>query len=363
MKYIAGIKRLRSFIKRAEAGEELVLGFFGGSITQGSLASSPELCYAYRVFEWFRKEYPNARFHYVNAGIGGTSSHFGVSRVHRDLLMYRPDFVIVDFSVNDEPEEFFKETYEGLIRRIWYADTKPATLLLNNVFYDDGKTAQDIHDSIGQYYGIPNVSIRDTVYRRMCAGEYNRNDITPDGLHPNDVGHGLVAGEIIKAISDIKLAEVMDDYDAIEDNEKPPVTQNRFAFSTRYTIENSRPVLSGFRADASEKEGHLDNFKNGWIGKVVGDRIHFDFNNVRSIAIQYRKTVNKPAPVAVAIVDGGRNNPAPLDANFEEDWGDCLYLQTVLNSSVKADHSLDIEIVSSTKEDKSSFYLVSIITA
>ena len=363
MDYITGIKRIRDFVKRAEAGEELVLGFFGGSITQGALASTPEFCYAYRVFEWFKNEFPNAKFHYVNAGIGGTSSHFGVSRVHRDLLMYRPDFVIVDFSVNDEPEAFFQETYEGLIRKIWYADNKPAMLLLNNVFYDDGKTAQDIHDSVGKYYDIPNVSIRDTVYRRICEGEYNRNDITPDGLHPNDFGHELVAGEIIKTISDIKATQEADAFDTADDIEKLPVTQNRFEFPTRFTIENSRPVLSGFRADTSEKTGHLDLFKNGWIGEVAGDRIHFDFIDVRSIAIQYRKTVNRPAPVAIAIIDGDRNDSARLDANFDEDWGDCLYLQTVLDSSIKADHSLDIEIISATKEDNSSFYLVSIITA
>ena len=37
-------------------------------------------------------------------GIGGTTSHYGVSRVVTDMLMYQPDFVVVDFSVNDEPE-------------------------------------------------------------------------------------------------------------------------------------------------------------------------------------------------------------------------------------------------------------------
>ena len=95
------IQRLKSFLARAEKGEELTVAFLGGSITQGSLASTPETCYAYRVYEWFRKTYPQSAFHYVNGGIGGTNSHYGVSRAVTDVLMYQPDLVIVDFSVND----------------------------------------------------------------------------------------------------------------------------------------------------------------------------------------------------------------------------------------------------------------------
>ena len=360
MNEVEGIKRIKKLIDRAKAGEELVLGFFGGSITQGSLSSEPKLCYAHRVFDWFEKEFPNAKFHYVNAGIGGTSSYFGVSRVYKDLLMYRPDFVIVDFSVNDDTTDLFKETYEGLIRRIWYSDTEPAMLLLNNVYYDDGRTAEDIHIEIGKHYGIPNVSIKDTIYKRMIEGIYRRDDITPDGLHPNDLGHELLAKEITDRINEICGMDVSD---CQEEQEKEPVTANRFEDSIRYTIETGSPVLSGFRADAREKEGHLDFFKNGWIATKAGDSIHFELSGVRTIAIQYRKTINRPAPVALAVLDECREKAVVLDSNFDEDWGDCLYLQQVLNESERKDHTLDIEIVSASEEDKNSFYLLSLIVS
>ena len=42
------------------------------------------------------------------------------------------------------------------------------------------------------------VEARDTIYQRMKAGEYIREELTPDGLHPNDKGHKLVAEEIEK---------------------------------------------------------------------------------------------------------------------------------------------------------------------
>ena len=38
--------RMKKLMARAEAGETLNIGFLGGSITQGCLASAPELCYA-----------------------------------------------------------------------------------------------------------------------------------------------------------------------------------------------------------------------------------------------------------------------------------------------------------------------------
>ena len=99
--------RIKNVMKRAIAGEKITLGFLGGSITQGSLSSTPETCYAYLVYDWWRKTFPNAEFVYLNAGIGGTTSQFGVARVESDLLRYKPDFVIVEFSVNDDNNEFF----------------------------------------------------------------------------------------------------------------------------------------------------------------------------------------------------------------------------------------------------------------
>ena len=88
--------RLKNLMKRAANGESLVIGFLGGSITQGSLSSTPKTCYAYLVYEWWKKSFPNAAFSFVNGGIGGTTSHYGGARAWKDVLCYRPDIVTVD---------------------------------------------------------------------------------------------------------------------------------------------------------------------------------------------------------------------------------------------------------------------------
>ena len=48
-------------MKKAEAGEPVKVGFLGGSITQGSLSSTPETCYAYLVYKWWKEKFPQAQ--------------------------------------------------------------------------------------------------------------------------------------------------------------------------------------------------------------------------------------------------------------------------------------------------------------
>ena len=353
------LARLKDCMRRAEAGEELTLGFFGGSITQDSLATRHEYCYAYRVFRWWETAFPKARFHYVNGGIGGTTSHYGVSRVVTDLLMYQPDFAVVDFSVNDEPDVFFQETYEGLIRRILSWPSKPAVLILNNVFYDTGKSAQTYHNQVGDWYRLPHVSMRDTLWQRMKAGEFSREELSPDGLHPNDKGHGLVAAEIVSYLEQVKCRMWEDE---TEEPLPSAMTDNAYEEALRLTIREICPKLDGFRADTREKNGHLDHFRNGWIGRREGDRILFEIE-ASCIAIQYRKTIRHPARRAEMILDGDENHPVLLDGNFDENWGDCLYLEPVLHHGKRGQHTVEIRILPDEYESAAPFYLIALIIA
>ena len=72
-------RKLAACMARAARGEELTIGFLGGSITQGSLASAEDKTYAYRVYRWWCDAFLQAEFHYVNGGIGGTCSCFGAA--------------------------------------------------------------------------------------------------------------------------------------------------------------------------------------------------------------------------------------------------------------------------------------------
>lgn len=369
---MGNITRLKNLMKRAANGESLVIGFLGGSITQGSLSSTPETCYAYLVYEWWKKSFPNAAFSFVNGGIGGTTSHYGGARAWKDVLCYRPDIVTVDFSVNDDANEFFEETYEGTLRRLLMAPSAPAVVVLNNVFYDTGKNAQDYHNRIADHYGIPHVSIKDTIFPDVESGKIVRADITPDNLHPNDKGHSLVADEICKLLDSIK-AEVEEEAIAgenIEDKSMKteesivlpePLTENAYEHSRLIQIQDNEAILDGFLVDPIEKKGMLDIFKNGWTAAHTNDKISFEIE-CSCLAVQYRKSVQQPVPKAKAVIDGDEAHAVILDGNFTEDWGDCLYLEPLLHHAEKKVHKIEIT-VTDAKDIVRPFYLVSLIVS
>lgn len=364
--------RLKNLMKRAANGESLVIGFLGGSITQGSLSSTPKTCYAYLVYEWWKKSFPNAEFSFVNGGIGGTTSHYGGARAWKDVLCYRPDIVTVDFSVNDDANEFFEETYEGTLRRLLMAPSAPAVVVLNNVFYDTGKNAQDYHNRIADHYGIPHVSIKDTIFPDVESGKIVRADITPDNLHPNDKGHRLVADEICKLLDSIK-AEVEEETIVGENIEgkstkteasvllPAPLTENACEHSRLIQIQDNEAILDGFLVDPIEKKGMLDIFKNGWTAAHTNDKISFEIE-CSCLAVQYRKSVQQPVPKAKAVIDGDEAHAVILDGNFTEDWGDCLYLEPLLHHAEKKVHRIEIT-VTDAKDIVRPFYLVALIVS
>lgn len=350
--------RMKKVMERAAAGEKITLGFLGGSITQGSLSSTPETCYAYRVYEWWKKTFPKAEFTYINAGIGGTTSQFGAARADSDLLAYQPDFVIVEFSVNDDSTEHFCETYEGLVRKIYGSKGSPAVLLVHNVRYDTGANAQIQHGKVARHYQLPAVSMQSTIYPQVVSGEIPNRDITPDDLHPNDAGHELVSSVITWF-----LGKIWEKRGLVSDKEiimPRAFTKNQYEHSLRMQNDNCEPECKGFTEDKEVQEHITQCFRKGWTASEKGAKITFGVPG-SCIGIQYRKSVNKPAPIAQLVLDGDREHPVILDANFDEDWGDCLYLETVAEHMENQIHQVEIEITEAHKEDAVPFYLVSVI--
>ena len=160
-----------------------------------------------------------------------------------------------------------------------------------------------------------------------------------------------------------------------------PFTPNGYEFVKRYNNKNINPVLNGFEADYEKtmqpfkikplstiKEGEevlvcssevRDVFKNGWRAGRVGDSIEFKLQG-SEIALMYRKSINKPAPVAYAILDGDEERKIKLDANFEENWGDKAYMATIAHHIEDTEHSLKV-VIEDASECESDFYLINVI--
>ena len=60
-------------------------------------------------------------------------------------------------------------------------------------------------------------------------------------------------------------------------------------------------------------------------------------------------------------MDGREKDAVVLDGNFEEDWGDCLYIDTITRHMEPGMHKVEICITEAHENDVVPFYLVSVI--
>ena len=359
---------LRRLFERAGRGEDITVGFLGGSITQGAVATDDTLCCAYRVYEWFVKSFPGSRFTYVNAGIGATDSEYGAARVAEDLLSAHPDFVLMEFAVNDGCNDHYLETYEGCVRQILKSGPGMALILMNNVFYNEGGSAERIHRQVARHYKLPSISMRTTIYDAILSGRIIKEDITPDDLHPNDIGHGIVAAVICSYLDSV-LSGMGSGVQAPgpgADGQLPdPITPNRYEYSVKYDNRNADAVIrsmQGFTPDITPRRAVRDCFRYGYSAREKGGFVEYEVEGT-CIAVQFRRTINLPAPVARVTVDGDEANSVILDANFDQTWGDFLALTDVYVSDRPGKHRVRIEVIESHPDDKGDFYLAGIIVS
>jgi hypothetical protein len=352
--------RIRRVMEKALSNSSVKIVFLGGSITAGAAASTPENCYAYLVYSWWKDKFPESKFEFINAGVGATTSKFGVARVQEDVLNLKPDMVFTEFCVNDEDNELYEETYEGLIRRILLDQSEPALFLFHNVFYDDGRNAQRIHSRIGKYYELPMVSMKESLYSLVEAGWLLSTDISTDHLHPNDFGHKLVSQVITNLLEKIYDKVIAKEEIEVYQVKTEPLTKNRYFHSVRHSNRNTEPWLKGFRRDELAKDGVWDVFRYGWAAKALGSSIRFETEG-SMIAVQYRKYAIHPAPVAKVTIDQDTEHEILLDANFDETWGDKLFLQDIVIDGAPGKHTIEITLIEEAGDKE--FYLAALITA
>ena len=359
------LTRLQKVFAKAKRGEQLTIGFIGGSITQGCHSSKPEYAYAYRVYEWLRRKFPNTAFTYINAGIGGTTSHFGAARVKEDLLTYAPDLVFLDFTVNDDATDFFRETYEGVVRQILFSKKAPALVPVYHIYYQNGMNAERVHAKICRHYKLPVISMR-PLYQKLLDGELELEEITTDGLHPNDYGHKLVADLIIETLEACLELEKNAKKDVCRENMTiateemaAPLTENRYEHAVRYNNQNCLPQLEKFASDTRIPADITDCFAKGWTAKEDGARINISAE-CTELAVQYRRSLKK-APKAKVILDGEETDLV-LDGTFDETWGDQLALTPVLTHGQKAVHTITL-VLQDCEKVEADFMVVSFLCA
>lgn len=206
--------RLKQVIERARAGETITVAAIGGSITEGAGASRYEDCYAYRFYKGFAERYgagDKKNVHFINAGVGGTPSTFGLMRYERDVTGRvhdadgLPDLVIVEYAVNDYNEPTRHRCYESLVKTILSQENAPAVILLFAVF-ENGFNLQEELKKVGETYDLMMVSVKDAAYAHV-GREWTKKEFFADQYHPTSLGHAVMADCLLAAVDRAEQSE------------------------------------------------------------------------------------------------------------------------------------------------------------
>lgn len=330
------LDRLFNVFDKAQKGGNVVIGALGGSITEGAASTSAEKRYINLVYAWWKNSFPKANITLVNAGIGATASDYGAMRTKRDLLSKNPDFVVVDYAVNDSYTNIeYKLTFEGLVRQILKAPQKPAVLLLF-MSKDDGTNSQDFKIPVGVKYELPMVSYRNGIWPEIQAGKLLWNQISPDNVHPNDVGHALTADMICLALDKAYQKFNPTNIPVISSSIPAPIFSDMYEFTSLYDGADLVPVTNtGWVYDGSVA------LTAGWKSSTPGSVITFSISGTAIYFANWK--INGAMGKAKITIDGG--TPVIIDAWFNLTWGgyrDMVLLAKNLNAG---SHTVRVELL------------------
>jgi lysophospholipase L1-like esterase len=334
--------RLQRLIAKGRAGTTVTIAAIGGSITQGSLATTTSNRYANLVQSWWETAFPSSSCTLVNAGVGATCSDYGALRAQRDALSKNPDLVIVEFAVNDGSSglDTYGDAFEGLLRQLLNAPSKPAVIVLfmTGCTYNGGEVWQS---TIAGHYDLPMVSYEDAVKPELTAGTIVCSDISPDGTHPNDAGHALVAQLLENMISaSITAFPVGSTAASIP---ATPVAQrtSAFEFVTMQDGADLTPTAnSGWTATAA-----TSSLPAGLASATIGSTLDFEVTGNR-ILVSWLMDNDGNYGKAKFTVDNSKISKT-LDGNFYNGWGDYREMAVIGGSNLNSGtHTIHVELLS-----------------
>ncbi len=332
--------RLAKAMKKALNGEPLTVAYFGGSITQGSSAGN-DLCYARLTTNWFEKTFPDSKITYVNAGIGATGSYIGVYRADRDVTCHDPDIVFVDFSVNDTTEHTQRNTdsYDGVMRKLWFSDSKPAIVTIAMTM-EDGTSFQKYHSQVTEAYDIPMISYHDAILDVIDNGHIVWDDISDDNIHPNVPGHAVLT-EMITSY----LQSVLDDIGNIdteaESDLSVPFSSDKYSTAS-LVVPGSPENTNSTGWDV--KQENFGNFGDCW--RIMSKDGNFDgieplaFEvEAKSIGVFYGKMTAKGGTFDVYV---DSKLIKTINSDFKGGWGNYVEAEEIIDFDECGKHFVDI---------------------
>ncbi len=300
--------RMVNVMRKAAAGEEITVGYIGGSITEG-LTAGAELCWAKLTHTALSEMFPDATVNYVNAGLSGTPSILGVTRAERDLFggEKKPDIVFIEFAVNDGGDKMNKDCYESLVKKCLDKENNPAVVLLFTVL-KNRYSCQDWMSEIGAHYNLPMLSIGNVLNPMIDAGYMTWEKYSDDESHPNVWGHELVKDFVKNYFEQVKaLADASD-----SDKEIPAVPETALHTTEYADMEfiSAMDLTLDSNDGFTERQGVATSFDGYQYRAKTGGSISFKAEFKTLFLVFFCNNAENLADAEV-IIDGESVNTIP----------------------------------------------------
>lgn len=350
--------RLKKAIEKAKNGEEVVIAYIGGSVTEGAGASPNKNCYAYRSYEYFKDTFANGgdNVKFVNAGMSGTPSTIGMIRYDRDVVAKygEPDILFVEFAVNDGDDPTQGVCYESLVKDALLSENEPAVVLLFAVFKSQWNLQSRLAP-VGVYYDLPMVSIKDAVVPELQSGAMSEADFFADVYHPNNNGHQIMA-DCINYMFDVVNYEAGSEADITIP--ATPKIGDSFVGVQMIDSATNNADISIAAGSFSGKDSALGTFSyatstktfpNNWMksGTVDGDGFKMELT-CKNLILLYKSSSSQSYGKADVYVDGVKYTT--VNGYAAGGWNNPL-LKILVNEDTAAKHTIEIKMAEGN-EDK-----------
>lgn len=339
---------LARVMRKAQDGNPITIACIGGSITQGTIAAGSMDStvdntepYANIFARWWKERFPSTEVTFINAGIGGTDSYLGLHRVAQDVLAYEPDLVLVEYAVNDASDNFYKRTYENLLRKILLSDSQPAVMLLY-MAQTNGATAQGNQVLVGFHYELPMISYANCIKAMMEKEHFTAKDLSGDEVHPSKLGHAITGELLWKYLNNVY--EIKDQYEDPVAFTIDPLTDDRYLEAKILDAASIEPDSLGSFCE----EKSSDYFPNGWVCKEGDGELKFTLS-FRNLGLLYLATTDGKSGIYDIWVDG--ECVWSINADFSGGWGNAITAKEIYSSKESAEHKVIIKKSPESKAD------------
>ena len=173
--------------------------------------------YALQVAKQLKKKHKSLKFFYK--GIASNRSYHVYDRLTKDCINLKPDVIVMLIGVNDAWENYVPEKYPPLVRpfephikeiyrriKMELPNTKVVTMLPFLIDTIDEK--KPFHKVLDEFrtklveYATPTsdeiIDLQKMFYQAQT--KYSPYDLSKDGVHPTNFGHGLIASELLNVL-------------------------------------------------------------------------------------------------------------------------------------------------------------------